>query len=115
MGPASLLTRTEPGADGRTIITAEGDIDLTTAGILREALEHALQTPATVVVDVGGVGFIDSSGLNAFVWGHRHAQSSGCSLLLRHPSAMLRRLLEVTALDSILRIDGEVPPDGSET
>jgi anti-sigma B factor antagonist len=117
MGSATLITRIEAGDDGRAVITAAGDIDLTTAAILREALERALENPVSLVVDVRDVGFIDSSGLNAFVWGHRQAQNAGGSLQLRHPSAMLRRLLEITALDSILTIDSDVPsgePKASE-
>ena len=115
MESASLVTRTETGPDGRTIVLAEGDIGLATAGILREALASALENPVSVVVDVGDVGFIDSSGLNALVWGHQQAQNSGGSLRLRSPSPMLCRLLEITALDSILLIDSGHPTDGTET
>lgn len=102
---ASLATRMETEADGRVVIFAAGDIDLATAGMLREALERALANSDSVVVDVGDVGFIDSSGLNALVWGHQLAQTSGGSLQLRRPSPMLCRLLEITALDSLLVID----------
>ena len=115
MESASLVTRVETGDDGRTILFAEGDIDLASAGILREALARALEKPVSVVVDVGDVGFIDSSGLNALVWGHQQAQASGASLRLRRPSPMLCRLLEITALDSVLLIDREDPSGGTET
>lgn len=115
MESASLVTRAETGPDGRTIVFAKGDIDLATAGILREALARALENPVSVVVDVGEIGFIDSSGLNAFVWGHQQAQNSGGSLRLRRPSPMLCRLLEITALDSILLIDNGDQADGTET
>lgn len=115
MESASLLTRTETGADGRTIVLAEGDIDLATADILREALARALETTGSVVVDVGDVGFIDSSGLTALVWGHQQTQSSGGSFRLRRPSPMLCRLLEITALDSVLLIDSGDKSDGTET
>ena len=114
MESASLVTRAETGADGRTIVLVEGDIDLATADILREALARALETGGSVVVDVGDVGFIDSSGLTALVWGHQQAQSSGGSLRLRRPSPMLCRLLEITALDSVLLIDSGAQSDGTE-
>ncbi|MFL6090278.1 MAG: STAS domain-containing protein [Aeromicrobium sp.] len=109
------MTRTETEDDGRTVVLAEGDVDLATAPMLREALGRVLQNPGSVVVDVGGVGFIDSSGLNALVWGHQQAQKSGGSLSLRRPSPMLCRLLEITALDSLLLIDDGDPGAGTET
>ena len=98
----------ELDADGQALVYAEGDIDLATANALREALVQALEKSATVVVDVGAVGFMDSSGLNAFVWGHREAQQAGGSLRLRRPSPIMRRLLKITALEVL--IDNDAPP-----
>ena len=110
MEPAPLVTRVEVDAEGQAVVYVEGDIDLATANALREALVKALEKSATVVVDVGGAGFIDSTGLNAFVRGHREAEQAGGSLRLRRPSPMLRRLLEITALESVLLIDDHAPP-----
>lgn len=113
MESATLATRIELEADGRALVLAEGDIDLATAGILRDALARALEDSPSLVVDVGGVGFIDSSGLNALVWGHWEAEKAGGSLRIRRPSPMLCRLLEITALESLLLIDddGQRDPD----
>ena len=115
MESTALVTRTETVADGRTTVLAEGDIDLTTAGILREAWARALENTASVVVDVGDVGFIESTGLSALVWRHQQAQNSGGALRLRRPSPMLCRLLVITALDLILLIDSGDPSDRTET
>ena len=114
MESATLATRIELAADGRALVLAEGDIDLATAGILRDALARALEDSLSLVVDVGGVGFIDSSGLNALVWGHWEAQKAGGSLRLRRPSPMLCRLMEITALDSVLVVDNDAPRDPTE-
>lgn len=108
--PVPLVTRVEVDAESQAVVYVEGDIDLATAHALREALVKALEKSATVVVDVGGAGFIDSTGLNAFVRGHREAERAGGSLRLRRPSPMLRRLLEITALESVLLIDDDAPP-----
>lgn len=107
MEPATLATRIEGAPDGRALVVAEGDIDLATAGILRDALARALEDSVSLVVDLGGVGFVDSSGLNALVWGHWEAQKAGGSLRLRRPSPMLCRLLEITALNSLLLLDDD--------
>jgi anti-sigma B factor antagonist len=114
MEPATLAIRMERSSDGRALVLAEGDIDLATAGILRDALARALEDSALLVVDVGGVGFIDSSGLNALVWGHWEAEKVGGSLRLRRPSPMLCRLLEITALNSLLLIDDDDQRDPDE-
>lgn len=110
MDPVSLDTRMEINADGDAVIYAEGDIDLATSPSLQEVLAEALEQSTSVIVDVAGVHFIDSSGLSALVWGHRRAQEAGGSLRIRRPSAMLRRLLDITALDQLLAIDDDAAP-----
>jgi anti-sigma B factor antagonist len=111
MNPAALATRVEANSDGCTLLTVSGDIDLASAGVLRDAMARALEDAASLIVDVGGVGFIDSSGLTALVWGHWEAQKAGGSFSLRRPSAMLRRLMEVTSLDTLLAVDEHAPRD----
>lgn len=71
--PVSLDTHTELGTDGRVVLYAQGDIDVATAPALQAALAKALEQSTSVVVDVGAVGFVDSAGLSALVWGHRQA------------------------------------------
>ena len=114
MEPQSLTTHVEVDSEGQILVYAEGDIDLVTSDALRQALVEALEKSAAVVVDVSEVGFIDSSGLNAFVWGHREAEQAGGSLRLRRASPMLRRLLKITDLDSLLLDDDALPPPDSE-
>lgn len=99
---------------GHAVLYANGDIDVATSPSLHEALARALEESDSVVLDVGGVHFVDSSGLSAFVWGQRSAQQAGGSLRIRRPSPMLRRLLKVTALDSLLLIDDEAFPPPPE-
>jgi anti-sigma B factor antagonist len=114
--PVPLVTRLEVDAEGRALVYVEGEIDLATSDALREALIEALEKSATVVVDVGAVGFIDSSGMRELVFGHRDAEQAGGSLRLRRPSPMLQRLLAITALDSVLLIDNEAThPPAPET
>jgi anti-sigma B factor antagonist len=103
MEPVSLTTRTDV-VDGRAVVSVSGDVDLASAGSLREALGEALALSSTVIVDVAGMGFIDSSGLSALIWGHHQARDAGGSLSVRRPSPMLRRLLEITRLETVLVI-----------
>lgn len=102
--PLTLTCPTTP-VDGRAVVDVRGDVDLMSADRLRQALAQAVAVSPHVTVDLTEVGFIDSSGLSALVWGHRQAEEAGGSLQLRRPSPMLRRLLELTRLETILTID----------
>lgn len=115
MEAASLETRMELDAEGRTVIHAQGDIDLATSPSLHDILVKSLEQSTSIVVDVADVGFIDSSGLSALVWGHREAQQAGGSLRLRRPSRIVRRLLDITALDALLVIEEDDPPPAEQS
>lgn len=101
MDSVSLNIRTEIDSVGDAVIYADGDIDVATSASLQEALAKALEKSSSIVVDGAGVHFIDSSGLTALIWGHHGAQEAGGSLRIRRPSPMLRRLLEISALDTV--------------
>src|SRR3954470_4642129 len=91
-----------PGDD---YLVAEGEIDLTTAPALAEAIEGAERagTPC-LTVDMGGVTFIDVSGLRVLLSAARRAQAAGHRLAVARPNHMVRRLLELTAIDQSLDI-----------
>lgn len=101
MGPANLATGIEV-VEGDPVVSVVGDVDLVTAGVLRQALAEALEVSPRLVVDVGRVTFIDSSGLSALADAHRKACDEGGAVRLRSPSPMLKRLLEITRLDTLL-------------
>lgn len=61
--PLELSTR--PGADGTPVLTAVGEIDMSNAGRFREALGLAAPEGGRFVVDLTGVGYLDSAGINA--------------------------------------------------
>ena len=115
MGTDDLLTSTVVVGD-KAVVSVTGDVDLTSSGRLREALREALHESGNVVVDFAGLTFIDSSGLSALVDAHSRARDGGGTLTLRHPTATLRRLLDITRLDTLLMIDppepGSVESDG---
>ena len=59
-----------------TIVTLAGEIDLYTAPRLQSELGAALRSadPALVVVDMSGVEFCDSTGMNVLLAAHRQAR-----------------------------------------
>lgn len=79
------------------VIRADGELDANNADRLRGAVDElfAVGDP-TVVLDLAGISFIDSSGLSVLIAAYKQANELGGSLTLRSPSAAVTRLLDVT-------------------
>jgi anti-anti-sigma factor len=89
----------QPAGPGRVTITVRGELDLAHAGELKHLLVEELRTGMTLLLDLSGVGFIDSTGLAAIVTTLNHANENGGELLLTgvlQPQA--RRLMELTGV-----------------
>ena len=68
--------------DGLETIEVQGELDLTNAA----GLEEALQTTASaVVLDLGGLAFIDSAGIRTIDLAHRRLADEGKQLLVVAP------------------------------
>ena len=72
-----LASRSE---DGWVRVVASGELDLTAEDAIVDAVAAAM--PATVVLDMTDVGFIDSSGLRAVLRATRAATAAGGRLLV---------------------------------
>lgn len=93
--------------DGGWMVT--GDIDANVAPTLTEALlaDRTDIDGADLVIDLAGVDFIDSSGLAVLIATHRRIGDLGGELVLRHPSRTVCRLLELTNLEAVFRVERE--------
>ena len=77
------------------------------AGSVGQAIaELRAQPAASVVLDLSGVGFLDSVGLEVLIRVHRVLRAEGRRLVLRDPAPPVARLLELTLLDRTLSIEG---------
>jgi anti-sigma B factor antagonist len=85
--------------EGRAVLVVAGEIDLAIAGRFSQELESLVtESTGTGVVDLSGVGFIDSSGIRELLKAKRAARDAGGDLLLLHPSASARRVLEISGV-----------------
>jgi anti-sigma B factor antagonist len=94
------------GPDGRVIV--HGDIDVAGGPILESAILEC-ESRGPVVIDLGDVFFIDSSGLRSLLGASRRAHERGSKLELRDVGPEVIRLLEITGTTqqfSIQRRDG---------
>jgi anti-sigma B factor antagonist len=93
-----------------TIVTLAGEIDLYTAPRLQSELFATMRSadPALVVVDMSGVEFCDSTGMNVLLAAHRQASERGGDLSLAAPRAPVRKILEVTGLATVFTIHDDL-------
>jgi len=107
------------GVGKRRIVIVTGEIDLGTGPELQERLlDAALPGDADVVADLAEVTFLDSTGLAALAVSHRRLAADGHKLIVRNPRPMIRRVIEITGLDTVIPIedtDGGVVVDAAET
>ena len=102
---ALLDVRVDPGP--LTTIALSGDLDPATAPNLEAAIARAAEDPSVerVVLDLGGLAFLDSSGLRVFVTARESLRSRGAELALRNPTTNVRRLLDITGLGEIIDVE----------
>ena len=71
-----------------TVISVAGEIDLYTAPKLQSELMRRLNdSPIRLIVDMSGVEFCDSTGINVLLAAHRHARERGGELQLARPGS----------------------------
>ena len=88
---------------GVPVVTAPEEIDITTAPGLRSALlEAAAHGHGTLVADMTGTQFCDSSGLHALLAAHKRAQAEGGELLLAISAAPVLRVFALTGIDRMI-------------
>ena len=85
----------EPGVHE---IAIAGELDLAVVDRLVDAFERA--DGADTLVSLERCDFIDSSGLAAILRAHQSGRDSGRRIVIHSPSVPVRRVLEVTGLDT---------------
>ena len=93
--------------DGRFLVVLNGEIDLLSARSFVRSMSELPSTPAHVVIDVSGLTFVDSSGINALVQSVRTIEQRGGSAVLAAPSAATRRVFEITRVADVVTVAGD--------
>ena len=91
-------------------MTICGEIDLYTAPRLHSELGAVLVDgmPTRIVIDMSGVEFCDSTGMNVLLFCLRRVRERGGELEIASPKPAVRKILQVTVgLDSVFTlVDG---------
>ena len=94
----------ETREDGTRILTVRGELDMATAPFLGQRIRRPLfwDGVRAVVVDLSGVGFLDSSGASALLLSRSHARALDRRLVFVCPEGRALRRLQIYGLDSTL-------------
>jgi len=107
MNESTRLTVQVSSEGDQIVCRAVGEIDPHSGPQLEGELRTALfaGSATTLVLNLAEVTFMDSSGLRVVIDLHRAMREREGRLVLRHPSATVSRLLEITNLGANLDIE----------
>jgi anti-anti-sigma factor len=95
--------RVRPGPGGGRSLELHGELDLTAAEALREALLAQLRTPDPVTLELRAVSYLSSAGVGLLIDAVHHAAAWQTPLRLRvPPNSIPARVLSLTGLDQAL-------------
>lgn len=101
-----MTAESQDRAGEEAVIYVAGELDFHTAPDLRkEILEQLNGGVNRLVLDVGQLDFIDSSGLSVIIAGFKRFRENGGELILRSLTDRTRRVLEVSGLNKVLLVD----------
>jgi anti-sigma B factor antagonist len=101
----TLDVRTATREDGSAVVALDGELDIATTAMLESELEKVEGTePATLVIDLREVRFIDSTGLRALVAADYRAREAGRRVAIVRGSAAVERVFNLTRLDESLEL-----------
>ena len=99
--------------DEATVIHVRGEIDMATAGRLRDVIEPHMGPKQTIILDLSEVEFMDSSSLHVLIQARGRLTENGGSLILRNPSSAAHRVLTVGGATDLLEADARDHPSDS--
>jgi anti-sigma B factor antagonist len=99
------LEITTERADGVCMMSLSGEVDVYTAPRLKQSLVEQIESGcARIIVDLEGVGFIDSSGLGVLVGGLRRAKERDGTIRLVCTRDNILKIFRITGLDKVFAI-----------
>lgn len=89
-----------------TCLTLEGELDLSSAPMLRTCMSGLTEAGARhIVIDVGGLRFVDASGIRAIAAEARRLRKTGGDVILRNPRPWTHRLFHLLGATDLVTIE----------
>ncbi|HEX4482204.1 MAG TPA: STAS domain-containing protein [Solirubrobacteraceae bacterium] len=94
----------ESAHDGETgRLTLLGELDIATVPLVEEAVDAILQGGTQrLMVDLSGLGFVDSSGLRLFIVLHQRSGDEGWTLALTRPEPQAQKVFRLSGVEEDL-------------
>jgi anti-sigma B factor antagonist len=87
------------------IVAVNGEVDVYSAPALKDKITELLESGKnTLIIDLSGVAFLDSTGLGALVEARTAATESGGTLPLVCNQERILKLFTITGLDGVFAI-----------
>jgi anti-sigma B factor antagonist len=88
-----------------TLVEVTGEADVTNTDELRRLLdEEVAQQPQTLIIDLSGLRFMDSSALHAVLRANRSLDRQGGVLALVSPQPAVAKILRLTTADRLIPV-----------
>jgi anti-sigma B factor antagonist len=95
----------ESAGEAYTLVELTGEADVTNSDVLRELLDaEVAKQPRTLVIDLSGLRFMDSSALHVILRATRALDRQGGVLSLASPAEAVARMLHLTAADRLVPV-----------
>jgi anti-sigma B factor antagonist len=99
---AEIRIDTSVDGDGASVVLLAGELDISNAASLeRTVASITADRPRRLVFDLSELSFMDSAGIAVLIG----ATSKVEEISLRNPSAVVRRVVELTGLTTVLPIE----------
>ena len=93
----------QESSDGAARLALTGELDMAATLALEPVVDQLLsEGTRRITIDLGGLTFIDSTGISLLVTIYDRVREAGAELTLPRPPAEVARALEVTGVDTVL-------------
>jgi anti-anti-sigma factor len=90
-----------------------GEMDVSNVSTLASALQRESERGGDITLDLAGLAFMDSTGIQVLIWAARALEGRG-RLILVEPGGLVRRTLERVQLGRLPNIDIVEPDTGGD-
>ena len=108
-----ILDVTTEDRDGLVHMALVGELDLSSVAKVQEELRRIeADAPATLVLDLSKLSFLDSTGLRCIVTADERARAEGRRIVIVRGPDAVQRVFAITRLEERLEIVDDAPAAG---